>query len=236
MKSRISSIVPLLLITLVCIGLVEGGYQIVERFIIDEAALQTEVSVVETPPKQSVTRSTEAKKNDYRIILQRNLFGSPPGGQAAGPPADTDPARNLEATSLAIVLMGTITGSEGTARAFILDSKIQKQNVYEIGDEVQGALVKEILRGKVILSYAGKDEILDMSEAAKVRPAARVAPAPVSKSTTPVRVVPKPAGGVAPASPAAEMSAPAPAANANRARRIFVPQRVYRPSQPAQKQ
>ncbi len=78
---------------------------------------------------------------------------------------------NTQFTNLNIVLMGTVTGPDGVARAIVLDKQNNKQELYEKGDAIQGASVKELLRGKVILAYDGKDEILDMSEAAIVRPA-----------------------------------------------------------------
>ena len=65
--------------------------------------------------------------------------------------------------------MGTINGGEGDSRAIVLDKSNNKQELYEKGDVIQGAKIKEILRGKVILVYNGKDEMLDMSEAAKER-------------------------------------------------------------------
>ena len=68
---------------------------------------------------------------------------------------------------------------DGADRAIIFDKTVNKQALYETGDAVQGAVVKEILRGKVILVYNGRDEMLDMSEAAKVRPAYAV---PVAKT------------------------------------------------------
>ena len=39
------------------------------------------------------------------------------------------------------------------------------QGLYHIGDKVQGALIKKVLRGKVILEVNGKDEILEMEQA-----------------------------------------------------------------------
>ena len=169
MATRITSIIPLLFITLICVVAVEGGYQAFEYFILKPEP------IADAPQSQAETKSGEegtavqTAKNDYRIILQRNLFGPPPGSGKTEPAATSKYPDDLEATSLNIVLMGTISGTEGTHRAIILDKKINEQELYETGDAIQGALVKEIMRGKVILALNGKDEILDMSEAAKMR-------------------------------------------------------------------
>lgn len=229
MATRITPIVPLLFITLVCVALVEGGYQLFEHFVLQPAPtakirdLDVESESVAGKVEQPVTR-------DYRIILQRNLFGPPPGSGTAETQETTKDPDELEATSLNIVLMGTISGTEGTHRAIILDKKDNEQELYETGDAIQGALVKEILRGKVILALNGKDEILDMSEAATMRSryraknaarAARVArPA---RSRTPTAVAP--ARGQAGSRPAAVSPRGTP-------RRIINRPRVVRPARP----
>ncbi len=63
--------------------------------------------------------------------------------------------------------MGTVSGGSGENRAVILTKKDRKQKLYEAGELVEGAQIKRILRGKVVLNFNGKDEVLDMSEAAK---------------------------------------------------------------------
>jgi hypothetical protein len=262
MTSRISGIVPLLLITLVCIGLVEGAYQLLEHFILDPP-FKAESSEVVAATERSETKTAGENKIDYQIILQRNLFGPPPETDKSAISSVSKPVEPLTATSLEIVLMGTIIGSEGAERAIILDKKSQKQELYEKGDAVQGALVKDIERGKAIISHNGKDEILDMSEAAKVRPPVISAPVvPGQQSTTPLRVVPRPSGGISPGAPAVSpgqsntplrqgpqqsvgempvptapgnMSIPAQPGNVDRVRTL-VPQRIYRPTQPTKKQ
>jgi type II secretory pathway component PulC len=179
MPARITDIFPLLLITLLCVGIVEGGYQALEYFVLRTPVEQVEKPDTVTVEKNLIVKDDQKKQQDYRVILQRNLFGPPPGIGEPTATVDPDYTENLKSTSLNIILMGTINGGEGVARAIILDKQSNKQALYEKGDTIQGASVKEILRGKVILVYNGKDEMLDMSEAAKVRPAYAV---PVAKA------------------------------------------------------
>jgi type II secretory pathway component PulC len=66
--------------------------------------------------------------------------------------------------------MGTIVSADAESRAIILEKDTKNQDMYQQGDVVQGAVVKEILRKKVVLTSDGRDEILDMTEAAKYTP------------------------------------------------------------------
>lgn len=178
MAARITDIFPFLLITLLCVGIVEGGYQALEYFVlqspVEEAGLPATVPV----QKKSMAKDVQQKPLDYRVILQRNLFGPPPGEGALATTAAPDVAEDIQLTSLNIVLMGTVAGGDGVDRAIILDQTSKKQQLYEQGDVIQGAMIKEILRGKVILFYNNKDEMLDMSDAAAVRSAYAAPDAP----------------------------------------------------------
>ncbi len=166
MTTRLYNILPFLVITVACIIGVEGFYFVVERFVFDSTDVEVEQQVV-SEPVATTTFETDDKKKvvDYSIITRRNLFGKPP---AVGGPVEEKPVieEELEVSALEVVLMGTI-GSGENSRAIILNKKDRKQEIYTIGDNVQGANIKEIRRGKVILTHNGKDEMLDMSEAAK---------------------------------------------------------------------
>jgi type II secretory pathway component PulC len=171
MPARITDIFPLLLITLFCVGLVEGGYQALEYFVLQPPAEKVKPLATVAAENEAIVKNESAAAHDYHTILQRNLFGPPPGKDQPAAKVDPDSAEDLQPTSLDIVLMGTVNGGDGADRAIIFDKSLNKQALYETGDAIQGAIVKEILRGKVVLAYNGKDEMLDMSEAAKVRPA-----------------------------------------------------------------
>ncbi len=97
----------------------------------------------------------------YQVINSRNLFGSVDKAVVTTKP---EAIETLEPTSLKIALLGTVAGSEQNAVAVIEEKKLRKQGLYRVGDSVQGAMVKMILRGKVILRVGDKDEILTMDE------------------------------------------------------------------------
>lgn len=191
MAHRLSDIVPLLFITLLCVGFVEGGYLALEYFLLKD---QTDSkSTVQRSVADPVQKSKSApKKHNYKIILERNLFGAPPAAGTAETVVKTT-AKDLEETTLKIALKGTIHGVEESDRAIILDQKSKTQQLYQKGDGIQGAFVKEILRGRVILSHNGNDETLDMSDtagSAEVAGPVAVAPRRASKKAA-SRVAPR---------------------------------------------
>lgn len=169
MLTRVSTMLPYLLITLLCIGGVELLYSGVERFLLKP--VQTERhEVVEEVVEPAINVAAPQKTVDYTIITGRNLFGPPPMEKTAGESETATVDEELEPTTLEVVLMGTIDSPEQGSRAVILNKKDRKQEIYQVGDSVEGALVKEIQRGKVILTVNDRDEMLDMSEAAQYAP------------------------------------------------------------------
>jgi general secretion pathway protein C len=57
-----------------------------------------------------------------------------------------------------------VSGDQENARAVIEETDKKKQGLYKVGDSIQDAVVKRILREKVILRVGDKDEILTMKE------------------------------------------------------------------------
>jgi len=113
-------------------------------------------------------------KPEFAMIVERNIFGATE--KAEPPPVEetVEPIETLEETTLQLSLLGTIAGDEESARAIILDQRKRNQDIYRVGDTVQGAEIRKILRGKVILRHEDKDEILTMVEGDdKPHPSAR---------------------------------------------------------------
>jgi len=102
----------------------------------------------------------------YKPILKRNIFGS---GEEVSKEIRTEEIENLQPTSLKLALLGTVSGNRQNTFAVIEEINKKKQALYRVGDSVQGAIVKKILRGKVILRVKERDEILTIEEAAALR-------------------------------------------------------------------
>ena len=96
----------------------------------------------------------------YNTIIKRNLFNTKKETDKIEPVN----IETLKQTDLKLKLWGTVTGDSGKTYAVIEEQKERKQNLYEVGDTIQNATVKIILREKVVLNVSGKDEILFVSQ------------------------------------------------------------------------
>jgi general secretion pathway protein C len=102
----------------------------------------------------------------YGAITKRNIFSSEQGVPRE---IGEEEIGDLQLTSLKVALWGTVVGDRQSAFAVIEETDKKKQGLYRVGDSVQGATVRKILRGKVILRVGDRDEILTMEEAAASR-------------------------------------------------------------------
>lgn len=194
----LSTYFPFLVVTLVCVAGVEMMYLGVERYLLEPITpprpAQVLKSVLSEKPE---TIAPAAQEIDYSIITERNLFGPAASGDGvAENETEAIPAEELEATKLEIVLMGTIGADEDGARAIIMQKKDRTQALYREGDTIEGAVIKDIQRGRVILTVGGQDEMLDITEA---REYAQGGSAPVAANPAlrrrPVIVAPQETGG-----------------------------------------
>ena len=102
---------------------------------------------------------------EYTAITKRNIFNSSTQEQEAAPVVDKKlDLEKLKQTDLKLKLWGTVTGQNKRAYAVIEDTKAREQNLYRAGDSIQKAVVKLILREKVVLKVGENDEILAMEE------------------------------------------------------------------------
>jgi general secretion pathway protein C len=114
----------------------------------------------------------------YQVISQRDLFDT--GKKKASAPAPELEIQKLEPTKLKLKLWGTITHRGGKEYAVIENLKDRSQDLYKAGDTIEGANVKQVMREKVVLTVAGRDEILEMevaSTSSTAGPAPRAAAA-----------------------------------------------------------
>lgn len=107
-------------------------------------------------------RRAEARLSVYNVIDDRNIFSKIKNLASKG----YTEAEELEPTSLNIRLLGTVAGDRANAVAVIEDTGKRTQEIYRVGDSVQEAVVKSILREKVVLAVGNRDEILVMDKPA----------------------------------------------------------------------
>ena len=155
---KIFLIINVLLITAGLYFGISAFYTIGTAWLGDPVEQPTPVSVKKTVVKPKV----ETKPlSSYGAIAQRNLFNTNPESAAPVKVINVD---DLKETDLKLKLWGTVDGKERRAYAVIEDAKTREQSLYRVGDSIQNATVKMILRQKVVLSVNGRDEILGMEE------------------------------------------------------------------------
>lgn len=104
---------------------------------------------------------THLPLSNYGTIVERNLFNTKTGSIRQPEKIDIE---SLEHTDLKLKLLGTVTGAKKEAYAVIEDASVRRQNLYRIGDTIQNATLKMILREKVVLHVNDKDEILNIEK------------------------------------------------------------------------
>ena len=158
-------------------------YIIVDTFygVINMRLKETGESEISAVVDADIPGQETLSPSGYEMIVQRNIFGATEQEQAGvGEEVEekVEPVHMLQETNLALSLLGTIAGDTDSARAFILDQRLRSQDIYRVGDSVQEAQIRQILRGKVVLRHGENDEVLSMAGADDiVNVAARAEPA-----------------------------------------------------------
>jgi len=99
----------------------------------------------------------KAGTQDFQVIVTRNIFQASLESVVEAP---EEVVEEVVPTSLNLTLLGTVTGIDRDARAIIVDNKGKQQDIYQIGDAIQGAFIESIGRGQVTLAVNGKKEAL----------------------------------------------------------------------------
>ncbi|HUV77931.1 MAG TPA: type II secretion system protein GspC [Desulfobacterales bacterium] len=158
---RYFTLLNVLLITAAVFFMVKAFYKVAGAKI--DHATPSKAAARHVVPNEASTRHP---LSDYRDIIERNLFKTKTG--TGGRPEKLD-IESLTPTDLKLKLLGTVTGDEKEAYAVIEDTDVKRQNLYKIGDTIQNATLKMILREKVVLHVNGKDEILGIEKVREER-------------------------------------------------------------------
>lgn len=137
-----------------------------KRLLVEASSPPESAASKQVPRKESVQKPTTQPAHngdDFQVIVARNIFEAVPE-QAAKPEKQVPKEKEPEKTTLKLVLQGTVSGSERDARAIIVDEKEKKQDLYQVGDAVQGAIITAIERGRVILELNGSKQFLMIKE------------------------------------------------------------------------
>jgi len=153
---RYLTILNILFITGIVFFMVKVFYKIATANI--DYSYSSKTAARHLVPKKS---TTQHGLSHYQAIMERNLFKTK---TETGIGTDRLDVETLKPTELNLNLLGTITGDKKEAYAVIEDTAVKEQDLYRIGDTIQNATVKMILREKVVLNVNGKDEILGIEK------------------------------------------------------------------------
>lgn len=150
--------INLLLIALAVYAGVNLFYTVAGNVLADH----TPTAVEETKDSRAAKTSQRKSLGAYSAIAARNIFQAAATEQKAPEPQiDVD---SLKKTDLDLRLLGTIAGMGDDSYAVIEHTRQRNQGLYKVGDSVDNATVKMILRKKVVLTINGSDEVLEMEE------------------------------------------------------------------------
>lgn len=114
-----------------------------------------------TQARATPIRQTRTAFETYKIIATRNIFNANPPREGKVQKQDTPPPEPIKATELKLNLVGAATGDAHQRYAIIEDlSNRGAQTVYQIGDNIQGAIVVEINPSCIVLDKNGQYESL----------------------------------------------------------------------------
>lgn len=111
--------------------------------------------------KTSLQKQRKKSLRSYAVVSKRNLFKTAALSDLKKKDEVPD-VNEMDVTDLKLKLLGTIVAGDVFSRAIIEEKKNKDQKLYKIGDAIQTATIKHILRNKVVLSVNGKDEVLEV--------------------------------------------------------------------------
>ena len=152
---RYITIINLILIAIVIRYGVNSFYKITVSKL-DVADVATSTGKKTSPVESEANRPMAY----YQPIFERHLFGKEPETNLKQEPIQVD---SLKQTELKLKLWGTVIGGDNQTYA-VIESDRASQNLYRMGDTIQNATIKMILREKVVLNVNGRDEILEMEK------------------------------------------------------------------------
>jgi ankyrin repeat protein len=152
---RLKWLNALLLVTAVYLG-AKSGYNLISSRLDD---LYIPSALVQSEPTSAI--KPDRPLSYYRPIIDRNLMNTTPPETTIPDRTTTDKMRK---TDLKLKLLGTVAVSGDRRYAVIEETATGQQKLYREGTAAQNAVIKHILREKVVLRVNGRDEILEVDE------------------------------------------------------------------------
>lgn len=157
MVRKIAAIVNIMLLTVAVYLAVDFFYQVIGAKL--DAAFPADYA--QARPERIRNADTGRPLREYAVITERNIFKAKEKTDDNPMAVDVD---KLKKTDLDLRLLGTISGLGKNSYAVIEQTRRRNQDLYKVGDTVEQARIKMILRKKVVLTIDGRDEVLEIPE------------------------------------------------------------------------
>jgi len=155
--------IPRILLVTNIVLLVILGY-IVAGFIFRNDSGQSAVvePISTTDGEINALSKDPAEADNPDIIIKRNIFGSSGLSSAKQNPEQVTKVNSISALRARLRLLATVAGDEEVACAVIENVKTKIQDLYRIGDIIEGTRIERIDRNKIVLINEGQREVLNL--------------------------------------------------------------------------
>ena len=148
------------------IGLLCAFGYVVRTFLVSEQTAEpsTGPEIVHSANGSAGTTHAQSDVNST-LILERNIFGKGLQANDGAPKTQVDDKHKVAQSALAqlgIKLLGTVAGDQAVSFAVLEDAKTDKQDIYRVGDMIQGARLEKILPNRAVVVFQGERFTLDV--------------------------------------------------------------------------
>ena len=155
--------IPRILLVTNIVLLVILGY-IVTGFIFRNDSGQSAVvePISTTDGEINALSKDPAEADNPDIIIKRNIFGSSGLSSAKQDLEQVTKVNSISVLKAQLRLLATVAGDEEVACAVIENVKTKIQDLYRIGDIIEGTRIERIDRNKIVLVNEGQREVLNL--------------------------------------------------------------------------
>jgi general secretion pathway protein C len=155
--------IPRILLVTNIVLLVILGYIVTGFIFRDDSGQSAVVEPISTTDGEINALSKDPVEADNPdIIIKRNIFGSSELSSAKQNPEQVTKVNSISVLKAQLRLLATVAGDEEVACAVIENVKTKIQDLYRIGDIIEGTRIERIDRNKIVLVNEGQREVLHL--------------------------------------------------------------------------
>ena len=155
--------IPRILLVTNIVLLVILGYIVTGFIFRNDSGQSAVVELISTTDGEINALSKDpAEADNPDIIIKRNIFGSSGLNSAKQNPEQETKVNSISVLKAQLRLLATVAGDEEVACAVIENVKTKIQDLYRIGDIIEGTRIERIDRNKIVLINEGQREVLHL--------------------------------------------------------------------------